>query len=247
MCSSTSRRSRLRASAASPRAIRSNSRSPRVRRACRRRTSARSDRRGSQLQRVRSSAPGPLRFRALYWAMIPLRGAVLALLLPTHLVAQAAAPAPPYRGFTPGIGYRAFVQQARALADNDVLRCQTSPRTAQIMECAVLIRDPRDGARFYLSAHFIESDADMVALYDSAGFGNARGVTLVDRTKRDLTRVFGRPHVLGAGAWQWRYGRRVVRLSWRGRGTARWVSITLTDGAVMDRISRYVRGVSGKK
>jgi hypothetical protein len=183
--------------------------------------------------------------------MIPLRGALLVLLLPAHVAAQTAAPTPPapppYRGFTPGIGYRAFVQQARALADNDVLRCQTSPRTAQIMECAVLIRDPRDGARFYLSAHFIESDADMVALYDSAGFGNAHGVALVDRTKRDLTRVFGRPHVLGAGAWQWRYGRRVVRLSWRGRGSARWVSITLTDGDVMDRISRYAKAAARRK
>jgi len=115
------------------------------------------------------------------------------------------------------------------------------------MECAVLIRDPRDGARFYLSAHFIESDADMVALYDSAGFGDARGAALLDRTKRDLRRVFGRPHVLRAGAWQWRYGRRVVRLSWRGRGAARWVSITLTDGVVMDRISRYVRRAASRK
>src|SRR5207248_11501438 len=124
---------------------------------------------GSQLERVRRSAPGPLCFRAFFWAMIPARGAVPAPLPPAQPAAPAAAPAlpPPFRGFTPGIGYRAFVQQARALADNDVLRCQTSPRTAQIMECAVLIRDPRDGARFYLSAHFIESDADMVALYDS--------------------------------------------------------------------------------
>src|SRR5256884_8054770 len=240
MCSSTSRRSRLRASAVSPRAIRSNSRSPRVRRACRRRTSARSDRRGSQLQRVRSSAPGPLRFRVLYWAMIPLRGAVLALLLPAHVGVQAAGPAlpPPYRGFAPGLGYRPFVQQARALADNDVLRCQTSPRTAQIMECAVLIRDPRDGARFYLSAHFIESDADMVALYDSAGFGSARGVgvALLDRTKRDLTRVFGRPHVLGPGAWQWRDGRRGVRLRLGGRGPGRWGALPPPHGAAVGRV-----------
>jgi hypothetical protein len=172
--------------------------------------------------------------------MIPLRGAALLLLLPAQLAGQAAAP-PPYRGFTPGISYRAFVEQARALADHDVLRCQTSPRTAQIMECAVLVRDPRDGARFYLSAHFIESDADMVALYDSAGFGDARGLALLDRTKRDVARVFGKPHVLGAGAWQWRYGRRVVRLSWRARGAARWVSITLTDRDVMDRIRKYVK------
>src|SRR5437016_13311344 len=110
--------------------------------------------------------------------MIPLRGAVLALLLPAHLAAQAAAPAlpPPYRGFTPGIGYRAFVQQARALADNFVLRCHTSPRTSQIMACAVLSRDPRDGARIYLSAQVIECDGEMVGLYDSACLGSARCV-----------------------------------------------------------------------
>src|SRR2546430_9832018 len=174
------------------------------------------------------------------------RLAVLSLLLPVPLAGQATVP-PPYRGFTPGIAYRAFVQQARALADNDVLRCQTSPRTAQIMECAVLIRDPRDGARFYLSAHFIESDADMVALYDSAGIGNARGVALLERTKRHLTRVFGRPHLLRACAWQWRYGRRAVRLTWRGRGAARWGSITLTDGVVMDRVSRYAKAAASRK
>jgi hypothetical protein len=53
--------------------------------------------------------------------------------------------------------------------------------------------------------------------------------------------------VLRAGAWQWRYGRRVVRLSWRGRGAARWVSITLTDEAVMDRIDRYAKAANGRK
>src|SRR5204862_334152 len=137
-----------------------------------------------------------LRFGVVYWAMIPLRGALMALLMPVQLTGQATVP-PPYRGFTPGIPYRAFVQQARALADNDVLRCQTSPRTAQIMECAVLIRDPRDGARFYLSAHFIESDADMVALYDSAGFGDAEDERLLERgfvyraPERDLDAVHG--------------------------------------------------------
>jgi hypothetical protein len=115
------------------------------------------------------------------------------------------------------------------------------------MECAVAIRDPRDGARFYLSAHFVEGLAAMVALFDSAGFGDARGVPLVDRTKRDLTRVFGRPHPLDRAAWQWSYGRRVVRFSWRGRGSARWVSITLTDNDVMDRIASYMkRPVRGK-
>jgi len=148
---------------------------------------------------------------------------------------------PVYRGFTPGISYRAFVERARTLADSDVVRCQTSARTAQVMECGVVIRGPDDGSRFYLSAHFIEGNADVVAFYDSAGFGDKRGVPLVDRTKKELTRLFGRPRPIGKSGWEWRYGRRAVRFNWRGLGTARWVSITLMDRDVMDRISAYVK------
>src|SRR5438105_4873863 len=149
--------------------------------------------------------------------MTSLKLALVALLAPVALAAQAT---PPYRGFTPGISYRAFIERARALADSDVVRCQTSPRTAQIMECGVVIRDPGDRARFYLSAHFVEGNADVVALYDSAGFGDARGVALVNRTKQGLTRVFGRPRPIGKSGWEWRYGRKVVRFSWRGRCNA---------------------------
>jgi len=185
-----------------------------------------------------------------------LRLALLALVTPGVIAAQVTArppassplpPSPPYRGFSPGISYRAFVERARALADSDVLRCQTSPHTAQIMECGVVIRDPRDAARFYLSAHFIEGNADVVAFYDSAGFGNKRGVPLVDRTKKELTRLFGRPHPIGKSGWEWRYGRRAVRFNWRGRGTARWVSITLMDKDVMDRIARYAKTAKSRK
>ena len=174
--------------------------------------------------------------------MRAIRAGLLSLLLPAMAASQAAsrpAAPPSYRGFTPGITYRAFTERARILADGDMLRCNTSPGTAQLMECGVVIRDPGDGAKFYLSAHFIEGNADVVALYDSAGFGDSRGVALLDRTKRDLTRVFGRPRPVRKTGWEWRYGRKVVRLSWRGRGTGRWVSIMLYDYNVMDRISRY--------
>src|SRR2546427_11497292 len=176
--------------------------------------------------------------------MTSLKLRLVPLVPPVALAAQAT---PPCRGFTPGISYRAFIERARALADSDVVRCQTSPRTAQIMECGVVIRDPGDRARFYLSAHFVEGKADVVALYDSAGFGDARGVPLVNRTKQDWTRVFGRPRPLGKSGWEWRYGRKSVRFSWRGRGTARWVSVTLTDKDVMDRISRYARPAASRK
>lgn len=164
---------------------------------------------------------------------------VLLLLGWATLASQGTAPV--YRGFAPGMSYREFADRARRLSSRDTLRCNTSTNTAQLMECGVTIRDPGDSVRFYLSAYVIEGKVAMVALYDSAGFGDNRGGALVDRTKRDLTRTFGRPRPIGKSAWQWSYGRKVVRLSWRGRGPARWVSVTLSDNDVMDGISRYVR------
>ncbi len=180
--------------------------------------------------------------------------ALLGLAVATTSVAQTPAPRPGppppslpvYRGFSPGISYRAFVERARALADSDVLRCQTSQGTAQLMECGVVIRGPGDAARCYLSAHFVEGNADIVAFFDSAGFGDKRGVPLVNRTKQEMTRLFGRPRPIGKSGWEWRYGRKVVRLSWRGRGTGRWVSIMLYDYNVMDRNSRYRPAVRRK-
>jgi len=180
--------------------------------------------------------------------MIAIRMGLLALLVPAAGLGQAAAPAAPtYRGFAPGADYREFAGRAQSLARRDPLRCNTSRNTAQLMECGVVIRDSADGADFYLSAYVLEGKVAMVALYDSAGFGDARGVPLVDRTKRDLTRAFGRPRPIGRSGWEWKYGRKVVRFNWRGRGTARWVSITLTDNDVMDRIGRYARTAASRK
>src|SRR5207244_10888855 len=113
--------------------------------------------------------------------------------------------------------------------------------------CGIEISGPDDASRVYISVHFIEAIADMVAFYDSAGFGNKCGVPLVDRTKKELTRLFGRPRPIGKSGWEWRYGRRAVRFNWRGRGTARWVSITLMDKDVMDRISAYVKPAPRRK
>src|SRR2546428_8759606 len=209
MCSSTSRRSRLRASAVSPRAIRSNSKSPRVRRACRRKTSARSEQHRWEAQRARVCS-GPVLVSGLYIGfMRSIRTAlVLFAISPASGVTQTppgpaghALATPAYRGFTPGISYRAFVERARTLADSDVGRCQTSPRPAQVMECGVVIRGPNDASRFYLNAHFVAGNAAVVAFYDSAGFGDKRGGPLVDRTQKELVRLFGRPRPIGESGW----------------------------------------------
>ena len=189
----------------------------------------------------------PIHTALLLVATFPATGVSQTPPAPAPTPARPPVAAPAYRGFTPGISYREFLERARPLADSDMVRCQTSPHTAQVMECGVVIRGPNDAARFYLSAHFIEGNADVVAFYDSAGFGDKRGVPLVDRTKKELTRLFGRPHPIGKSGWEWRYGRRAVRFNWRGRGTARWVSITLMDKDVMDRIARYAKTAKSRR
>lgn len=163
--------------------------------------------------------------------MTACRFAALALLLPPALAGQAA---PIYRGFSPGATYREFAERARALVRRDPLVCNTSTKTAQLMECGGLIRDPADSAGFYLSAYVLEGTVAMVSLGDSGG------PQLVERLKLDLTRRFGPPHATGIGTWEWRYGRRQVRFNWRGRAGIRWIYIALEDRDVLDRISQYV-------
>jgi hypothetical protein len=185
--------------------------------------------------------------RIAFLAVLAL-GAAPAAIGQTPAVAPAPAPPPAYRGFTPGATYHDFAARANALAVRDTVKhttqllvCNTSKRTAQLMECGVIIRDPADSARFYLSAYLLEGKVAMVALYDSAGFGDRRGPALVARAQRDLQRALGPGRPIRRGTWEWRYpAGRVVRLAWRSRGDARWISITLTDQQVMAGIRRYL-------
>lgn len=147
--------------------------------------------------------------------------------------AQSAGPA--YRGFTPGASYREFAERASALAGTEPLVCNTSRRTAQLMECGAAIQDPTDSASFYLSAFVLEGRVAMVS------FGDSGGPPLVERMRRDLKALYGPGRETGVGTVEWTYDRRVVRFNWRGRGTQRWVYLTLEDRDVTDRISRYVR------
>ena len=160
------------------------------------------------------------------------------LLLPVVLAAQAP---PAYRGFTPGMAYRDFATRAQLLARRDTLRCNTSKKTAQLMECGVQIRDPSDTTNFYLSAYVIEGKVAMLS------FGDSGGVRLVKRSQRDLLRRWGPAHATGVGTWEWKNGRRVARLNWRGRGGARWIYINLADNDLMDGISRYVKTTTKRK
>ncbi len=155
---------------------------------------------------------------------------------PTAPVAPVAPVAfsPNYRGFSPGRPYREFAELARSLAQRDTLRCNTSRKTAQLMECGVTIRDPSDSARFYLSAYVLEGKIAMVSLTDSGG------PNLVQWARRDLSKRFGPAHRRERSMMEWTSGRRVARLNWRGRGTARWISITLRDDDVMSLIANYV-------
>ncbi|MGH9784422.1 MAG: hypothetical protein ACRD88_09570 [Terriglobia bacterium] len=165
---------------------------------------------------------------------------VCVALVPALAAQSRTTPATPvtfsanYRGFSPGRPYREFAELARSLARRDTLRCNTSRKTAQLMECGVMIRDPSDSARFYLSAYVLEGKIAMVSLTDSGG------PNLVQWARRDLTKRFGPAHRRERSMMEWTSGRRVARLNWRGRGTVRWISITLRDDEVMDHISKYV-------
>ena len=157
---------------------------------------------------------------------------LLLLLVPVALAGQA--PPPLYRGFSTGMPYRTFAQRARELSSRDALRCNTSANTAKLMECGVMIRDPSDNARFYLSAYVIDGIVAMVSFGDS---GDAR---LLARTRRDLLRRFGAPHSKPTSL-EWRAGRRVVSFSWRGRGPARWFYINLRDDRLLQGTSPYAK------
>jgi hypothetical protein len=147
------------------------------------------------------------------------------------LAAQAVLPT--YRGFAPAVSYREFAERARAVARRDPLTCNTSRRTAQLMECGVVIRDPTDSASFYLSAYILEGRVALLS------FGDSGTTLLVERMQRELTARFGPPTVTGAGTWEWLAGRQVARFNWRGRGTRRWVFLEMRDGAILDSIAKY--------
>jgi hypothetical protein len=151
--------------------------------------------------------------------------------------APLAAQGLSYRGFAAGATYADFAARARALqaAPERPLVCRTARLTAQLMECAVPIRDPADSAAFQLAAHLVEGRVALVS------FGDSGGVALVQRMQADLQSRFGAPTAIAHGTWEWRDGRRFVRLNWRGRGEVRWLYLSLVDLDVMDRISRYAR------
>ncbi len=166
------------------------------------------------------------------------------LLVPALLGAQAdslLAPAMSYRGFALAAPYADFLARARALAlpgspgRAATIVCNTSRRTAQLMECGVPIRDPADSAELYLAAYVLEGQVAFLS------FGDSGTDRLVTATQQDLVARFGPPRGARVGMWEWNSAREHVRLTWRGRGPARWIYIALWDGGVMDRIGKYAR------
>lgn len=164
--------------------------------------------------------------------------ALAVLLGAPALRSQGPQPASPlaYRGFALAAPYAEFSAHARSLTDSSTaaLVCNTSRRTAQLMECGVPILDPTDGAVFYLAAYVLEGQVAFLS------FGDSGSAPLVERLQRELEGRFGKPHAFRRGMWEWRSGGEVARLTWRGRGPARWVYVAMWDEPLMNRISRYV-------
>ncbi|MGH7674274.1 MAG: hypothetical protein ACREMV_03300, partial [Gemmatimonadales bacterium] len=144
--------------------------------------------------------------------------------------AQSSPPevAPGYRGFTPGMTYREFAERARQLQRRQALVCNTSRRTANLMECGARILDPTDSASFYLGAFVLEGRVALLS------FGDSGDVALIERRQRELTDHYGTPRATGYGTWEWRFGRQIVRLNWRGRGERRWLYVAMWDSDILD-------------
>jgi hypothetical protein len=174
-------------------------------------------------------------FTALFLALTSFAQLVAAQ---ASAVPAAAAPAvlPTYRGFVVGLEYKTFAQRARAMQRSvrEPLVCTTSRRTAQLMECRVVIRDTTDSAVFELGAHFIDGRAGFLS------FGDSGGPARVEQLQAELRRTFGPPASVSQGTWQWGDERRFTRLNWRGRGEVRWIYLTLTDLDVLDQVRRYI-------
>ena len=162
---------------------------------------------------------------------------------PKPAAPPAATPRPlTYRGFSPGMGYREFSTKARSIAQSkdDILACQTMHHTAQVMDCAVRVKDA-DSARFYLSANVVEGRTSVISLFDSGG------AALLKRTQDDMRRQLGAPQRRERSMWEWSRERRFIRLNWRGSKDWRVVSITLNDRDVLDKIARYRPPASASK
>src|SRR5258708_38346118 len=155
-------------------------------------------------------------------ALVP---AALAAQTPARDTARAATFA--YRGFAPGMTYRDFAVRAQALARADTLRCDTSRRTAQVMDCGRRLRDPADSARLYPSANVIDYQTSVI------GFSDSGGTAIVARAQKDLERRFGPVQRRDVGMWEWHQGPRCVRLNWRGRAARRTISLPLYGSRVL--------------
>jgi hypothetical protein len=173
--------------------------------------------------------------RPILLLLVALAPAPVALGAQTAPDSAAAARVPSFRGFPAGLSLAYFTTRARALTRSGAtpLLCNTATKTAQVMECGVIMHDPADGAEFYVSGHFIDGRADVVS------FGDSGSTDLLTRVQHELTIRYGRPGIVGRGVWKWVFGRQFVALTWRTRGPQRWIFVQLTDMDVMSGIHRY--------
>lgn len=148
--------------------------------------------------------------------------------------AQSASTAPlTYNGLEPGLQLTAFLERSDTLVPREAVLCQTSPRTAAIMECgAELTRD--DGRQLYLAIQVIGGTVSMVSLTDGGREGTAA------YWQEHLRAEFGQGTATRRNMIQWVRGDTVARLTWRGRGDGERVSLTITHDPTMARITEYL-------
>lgn len=161
--------------------------------------------------------------------------AVLPLLALTATAAIGQRPLA-YQNLRPGSRLAEFARDVNRLAARDSLRCRTSTRTADLMECGAVVRD--GDRRPYISAFVIAGRIAMISVIDSGG------PALVDDWRSRLRSTYGDARPTGRGMVEWVATSTVARFTWRGRGDQRWISLTLTHEPTLAEIDRYLSGGS---
>lgn len=138
-----------------------------------------------------------------------------------------------YLGLEPGVQLAAFLEQLGTVASRDAVVCQTSPRTAHIMECGVPISDPA-GHNVYLSLHSIGGTVAMVAVTDEGG------ARLIEAWRDRLRAQFGDGTATRRHMVQWVHGDTVARLTWRGTAERQRVSLTIAHDPTIAKINDYL-------
>jgi hypothetical protein len=157
--------------------------------------------------------------------------ALLGLAVASPLRGQAPA-ALQVHGLEPGIAQADLGTRVGQLGGK--LACHGSTANSRLGECLATLSRAPDHRGWTLRASLVEGTAAILILTSPISDRD------LDRLREQLIADFGRPNLRNQGAvrsYEWIRSGRMMRLTTNGAADWREVSISLVDGAVLDRLS----------